>query len=42
MKKAALQRLALHLKIIELLRAHACQRQLHEALTCWRQLICPN
>ena len=40
--KVDLHKLALRLKIIELLKIHACQRQLREALTFWRQFICRN
>lgn len=40
--KADLRKLALRLKIIEMLRIHATQRQLQEAARCWRRLIRPN
>lgn len=40
--KTDLRKLALRLKIIEMLRIHASQRQLHEAVSCWRRLIRPN
>ena len=40
--KTDLRKLALRLKIIEMLRIHANQRQLQEAAHRWRRLIRPN
>lgn len=40
--KADLHKLALRLKIIEMLRIHASQRQLRDAASSWRRLIRPN
>ncbi len=40
--KADLRKLALRLKIIEMLKIHTNQRQLHEAASCWRRLVRPN
>jgi len=42
MTRADLHQLALRLKIIEMLRLHASQRQLREASSCWRRLVRPN
>ena len=42
MKKVDLHKLALRLKIIEMLRVHTTQRQLREALHHWRRFIRPN
>lgn len=39
---ANLRQQALRLKILQLLRIHAGQRQLREAATCWRLLVRPN
>lgn len=40
--KVDLHKLALRLKIIEMIRNHANQRQLREASSSWRRLIQPN
>lgn len=40
--KIDLHKLALRLKIIEMLKVHAIQRQLREAPHRWRLLIRPN
>jgi hypothetical protein len=40
--KADLRKLALRLKIIEMLKIHAVQRQLREAAFFWRRFIRPN
>ena len=40
--KVDLHKLALRLKVIEMLKVHAIQRQLREALSSWRRFIRPN
>ena len=42
MTKTDLRQQVLRLKILQLLRTHASQRQLREAALCWRQLVRPN
>lgn len=42
MTKVDLHKLALRLKIIEMLNVHASQRRLREASSIWRRLIRPN
>lgn len=37
-----LHKLALRLKVIEMIRIHAWQRQLREAMVYWRRFIRPN
>lgn len=37
-----LHKLALRFKVLEMIKAYTCQRQLREAPAYWRRLICPN
>ncbi|MFC1526620.1 hypothetical protein ACFL6X_07420 [Candidatus Latescibacterota bacterium] len=42
MARIDLQKLALRLKVVEMLKIHALRRQLAEAAALWRRLVHPN